>query len=192
MRTPPPYAGIRGDAIFDVSTDYNCCLYHKQGPENRRKNEQGDIEMAGDLFIENLSFSQKLTLTEAGAVDGLQIFHADRPFSAQGLAGRLALPSRVGLPAHAYLTFKGGSDLQGDYKTNGIYRLRLNDILVKCSRPAFMSQKASLNGWPGVGQLSAVLMLEQALQGGSIIIEYYKYDDRPILTVFSTWARLNE
>ncbi len=150
--------------------------------------------MAGDLMIQNLTYNQRTTLIEAGGTADLTIYHADKPWSDGALDSRVSSQNgtRVGLPAHSYITFKGGAGLSGDYSGDRVKQLRLDDILRKCSRPAFVSQKASLNGWPGVGALSAVNILVAALPLGSIIIEYYTFDGKAISSVFTEWSKVDE
>jgi len=149
--------------------------------------------MAGDLLLQNLTYNQRSTLIEAGGVQTMSIFHSDKVWD-KGLGLSTFLKSgsasRVGLPPHSYITFE--RELSATYRTDKMLRLRLDDLLRKATRPAFVSVKASLAGWPGVGPLSAVLILEAALPLGKIIIEFYTMDDTKLHQVFPTWQMVPE
>jgi len=150
--------------------------------------------MAGDLLLEKLTFNQRTTLIEAGGVPTLSIFHSDKVYDKWngGLSTKIASgsASRLGLPPHSYITFQG--QLSAPYRQDPVLRLKLDDVLKKMTRQAFLSQKASLNGWPGAGPLSAVQILEAAIAGGSIIVEFYAMDGAHLKDAFPHWTMVPE
>ena len=150
--------------------------------------------MAGDLLLEKLMFDQRTTLIDAGGVQTLSIFHSDRTYDKWngGLSVKIAsrTATRDGLPPHSYITFQG--NLSETYKKDQILRLRLDNVLKKMTRQPFLSQKASLDGWPGDGPLSAVVMLENAIRRGSIIVEFYSMDGAHLKDAFPHWNMVPE
>ena len=119
------------------------------------------------------------------------IYHADRDWYTYEnvLRTRLAAgppSSRVHLPAHGYVTFKASdrTDTANYVAANPIHKARLGNVLEKVSRPLGMvSANAGLAAWnPALG-LGRSDILVAALNGGNVIIEYYKIDGSPILAV---------
>ena len=158
--------------------------------------------MAGDLLIVDMSFETKETFMAAGATLGTQIFHCDKSWSSNhaNLEGRLALAgpaNRVGLPAHAYITFFAANRQNvAQYCADKVQKAKLNNHLVKLSRPlGVVSANPNLGAWSGAGWDGAANLLLAALQAGNVVIEYYKQDRSPIVDVFGSkrdWARVPE
>ncbi len=157
--------------------------------------------MAGDLLIVDISFNQKRIFEQAGATSGKEIFHSNKSWGNfyQVLEERLILepPSkRKNLPAHAYITFNAANrDAVIKYCEDPIQKTRLNDVLIKCSRPlGIVTNNPNLKEWPGsTNPYSAILLT--ALEKGNVIIEYYKQDRSPIMDVFgndSSWNKYQE
>ena len=155
--------------------------------------------MAGDLYIQSISYDQFQTLKAAGAVVEEAIYHADRGWAQYEniLETRLAAgpPSnRVNLPAHGYVSFRAANRgaTQG-YVANGMNKLKLGNLLEKVSRPlGVVTANANLNAWTATLGAGRADLLAAALNRGNVIIEYYKYDGSPILTVQNGWAKHNE
>jgi hypothetical protein len=156
--------------------------------------------MAADLFIESLSYDQLRFLKDAHGTVGEVIYHADRGWHQYEhvLRTRLAAgpPSgRALLPAHGYVTFKATdrTDLAHYVAASPINKARLGNVLEKVSRPLGMvTANPGLGAWnPALG-LGRVDILIAALNGGNVIIEYYKVDGSPILTVHTGWQKVDE
>ncbi|EAQ65613.1 hypothetical protein MED121_08613 [Marinomonas sp. MED121] len=159
--------------------------------------------MAGDLLIENLTFDEKDTFQSAGATIVKSIFHSDRSWGQYQniLNQQLTAPPparRANLPAHAYITFDANNaGLVQAYCDNKVNKAKLNNALVKCSRPlGVVSANPNLANWPGNGTWDAAAnIILAALANGSVVIEYYKLDGAPIMDVFgkdTDWKKIPE
>jgi hypothetical protein len=154
--------------------------------------------MAGDLYIQDISYDQFQTLKAAGGVVEEAIFHADRGFAEYEnvLNTRLAAGppcNRVNLPAHGYVAFRAANRGVTQGYAAGVNRLRLGNFLEKVSRPlGVVAANANLNAWNATLGPGRVNLLAAALNNGNVVIEYYKYDGSPILFVQRGWAHHNE
>ena len=154
--------------------------------------------MAGDLYIQNISYDQFQTLKAAGGVVEEAIYHADRGFAEYEnvLNTRLAAgpPSnRVHLPAHGYVAFRAANRGTTQGYVTGVNRLKLGNLLEKVSRPlGVVTANANLTAWNATLGPGRATLLANALNNGNVIIEYYKYDGSPILFVQTGWAKHNE
>ena len=119
---------------------------------------------------------------------------------------------RVGLPAHGYVTFNSWdrNQVAGFVTASLINKGRLGNVLGKVSRPlGLVTENSRLGSWknplsandpnqakdPNVNAsqgLANVDILIAALEGGPVIIEYYKVDESPILFARPGWARNDE
>ena len=154
--------------------------------------------MAGDLYIENISFDEFRVLEDSGAVIDRNIFHADKSWHRYQHVLRERLPlgapsNRVNLPAHAYVRFEGvNRQALATYMGDRINRARLNNLLDKCTRPLrVVSAHPRLNNWGRRGENHADMLLE-AVNLGNVTLEYYKYDGSPVLFVQTGWTKHNE
>lgn len=114
------------------------------------------------------------------------------------LRARLAAgpPSaRALLPAHGYVTFKATdrTDVAHYIGASPVNKARLGNVLEKVSRPlGLVTANPGLVAWnPALGMGRADILVA-ALNGGNVIIEYYKVDGSPILTVHTTWQKVEE
>ncbi len=159
--------------------------------------------MAGDLLIENLSLDDKNTFEAAGATIQKAIYHSDKAWRQYEnvLIERLNNPgpsARGDLPAHAYIRFDANNAGMVDaYCNSRINKAKLNNALVKLSRPlGIVSANPNLANWPGNGDWdSAANILLTALANGSVVIEYYKQDNSPVINVFgydNDWGKYPE
>jgi hypothetical protein len=161
--------------------------------------------VAGDLYVENITYDQFKVLGEAGAEFGVSgttegaVFHADKSWYEfqDVLKERLSAgaPSdRRNLPAHSYVAFRASNRQAVQvFAKDPFNKARLNNFLAKCSRPLGMvAGNSNLQNWPGAGWDGPVTTLLTALDFGNVIIEYYKYDGSPIMNVQRDWKRFNE
>lgn len=160
--------------------------------------------MAGDLFIEDLSFDQFQLLTDAHGTAARHIYHANRGWHSCENVLRTRLQagppsSRAGLPAHAYVTFSSADRAQiaAFVTASAINKGRLGNVLDKVSRPrGLVSENPHLSSWygPMATGLDKVDLLVDALNFGNVIIEYYKFNGIPILSARTGagWATHDE
>lgn len=157
--------------------------------------------MAGDLYIESLTDTHLQTLQAIKATQPEAIYHADRPWDAyqNKLHDRTAnnsLPpaNRKELPAHAYINFEAANRLAiQEAVGQGNNRLRLANLLEVVSRPlGLISNKAALANWQASNGDQRVTLLLDALNRGSIVLEYYKVGICSVLLRYPNWAQYNE
>lgn len=166
------------------------------------------MNMAGDLYILNLTSAELDILQSAGAVLDRTIQHANRPWATnQGrLTAQLAtnVNNRAGLPAHAYITFsKANIGALLAYISKQSTADALRRILEKLSQPlGIVSNKAYLANWPGVPNGASPSLPQTRLYSiidstGPVIIEFYQVDGTDLLTKYPVgtvpnWNRVNE
>ena len=166
--------------------------------------------MAGDLYIETLNDNFWVTLKQVGATAVEAVYHANRPwteyqgrlndpkYGSQGRARSApdssAPAQRVNLPAHAYINFEAANrdDIRAKV-AQGDNRQQLASVLSAVSRPlGLISNKAALADWQTSNGDQRVTLLLNALEGGTIILEYYKINIASVLVAFSSWQKYNE
>lgn len=143
--------------------------------------------MAGDIYIESLSYDDIENIERCGGVVEKKVFHADRSnFSV--LAERLtaAVQNRKDLPPHCYITFqKNGTD--------ATRLLRLSSILQRTSRPAgIVKMKQGLINWDASNDVQKAKLLWGELQSGPIALEFYKVGLWSVKTHFKQFEMCDE
>lgn len=147
-------------------------------------------KMAGDLFIETLSYDDLERIQRCGGILQASVFHADQD-SEQNFAilnTRLseAQQNRKHLPPHCYIEFnKNSIDLKN--------MLVLSSLLDRTSCPAgIVKIRQAFANWAALDGGEKAVCLHGVIQNGSITLEFYKVGLWRVKTHFKDFAMINE
>lgn len=157
--------------------------------------------MAGDLFIQNITFNQVKMLTDAGGTQTKTIFHSDRSWSADQhvLTAQLAptaANNRTHLPPHAYVTFSSANRAAiRTFVQSSTNPLRFKDFFATVSRPlGVVANNPNLAQWNAVNANRVAIFLD-ALDHGNVTLEYYLFDNGQLMTIWgkdTSWTKAPE
>lgn len=143
--------------------------------------------MAGDIYIETLSYDDIANIERCGGALETSVFHADKnDFSVLDDRLKATAQNRKDLPPHCYITFNKNS-------TDKLKILGLSSILKRTSRPAgIVKIKQGLVNWDQSSDVQKAMLLWGELQNGPIALEFYKVGLWSVRTHFKDFTMCNE